>query len=307
MNNRQAGRRRGRGGQRQGGNPGRPDNGNRIDSRARGNAAQLLEKYKNLARDAQMSGDRVNTEYFLQFADHYFRVLSETRSRFEENNAGRNQRDAAEEGDDEDYGYEGEIGSPAAYGNTRPMQQDDGGEARQDRAARDDRPVRRGRPQRDDGNREDGNRADGNRNDGNRGDGNRNDANRNDANRGDGGRDGRNGYDRDAAEPRAERPVRRARVQRDELPSDEGNRAESGDEGRGPVAREAEPRDERPAPANDEPRRRGRPRREPVAAAEGLDAAVLPPAIGIEAAAEGEERPRRRRRVRDDEAVPPAA
>ncbi len=88
INNRQAGRRRGRGGQQQrssGGNPGRQDTGNRIDNRARGNAAQLLEKYKTLARDAQMQGDRVNVEYYLQFADHYFRVLAETRARFEEN------------------------------------------------------------------------------------------------------------------------------------------------------------------------------------------------------------------------------
>ncbi|MDE0947002.1 MAG: DUF4167 domain-containing protein, partial [Sphingobium sp.] len=72
INNRQAGRRnRGRN------NNGRPntnnrggggDSGNRIDNRARGNATQLLEKYKNMARDAQMSGDRVNAEYYLQFA-----------------------------------------------------------------------------------------------------------------------------------------------------------------------------------------------------------------------------------------------
>lgn len=103
MNNRQAGRRRGRGGQqRQGGNPGQQGNGNRIDNRARGNAAQLLEKYKNLARDAQMQGDRVNTEYYLQFADHYFRVLSETRSRFEEQNQQRRQRDDFD-GDDEEF------------------------------------------------------------------------------------------------------------------------------------------------------------------------------------------------------------
>ncbi|WP_137864757.1 MULTISPECIES: DUF4167 domain-containing protein [unclassified Sphingomonas] len=106
MNNRQAGRRRGRGGQqqRQGGNPGQ-GNGNRIDNRARGNAAQLLEKYKNLARDAQMQGDRVNTEYYLQFADHYFRVLSESRSRFEEQNQQRRQRDDFD-GDDEDFDVE---------------------------------------------------------------------------------------------------------------------------------------------------------------------------------------------------------
>src|SRR6478736_5451268 len=104
MNNRQAnnGRRRGRGGQRsQGGNPNQ-GNGNRIDNRARGNAAQLLEKYKTLARDAQMQGDRVATEYYLQFADHYFRVLAENRSRFEEQRP-RQQGDFREE-----YGDEGE-------------------------------------------------------------------------------------------------------------------------------------------------------------------------------------------------------
>ena len=87
MNNRQAGRRRGRNNnprQNGGGNRGGGDSGNRIDSRARGNAAQLLEKYRNMARDAQMSGDRVNAEYYLQFADHYFRVLADNRARQEE-------------------------------------------------------------------------------------------------------------------------------------------------------------------------------------------------------------------------------
>jgi hypothetical protein len=86
INNRQSGRRRGRGGgaPRPNGSGNGPDRGNRIDNRSRGNAAQLLEKYKALARDAQMQGDRVNTEYYLQFADHYFRVLAENRARFDE-------------------------------------------------------------------------------------------------------------------------------------------------------------------------------------------------------------------------------
>ncbi|HEX7875184.1 MAG TPA: DUF4167 domain-containing protein [Sphingobium sp.] len=88
INNRQAGRRnRGRNnnnGRPSGGNRGGGDNGNRIDNRARGNATQLLEKYKNMARDAQMTGDRVNAEYYLQFADHYFRVLADNRARQEE-------------------------------------------------------------------------------------------------------------------------------------------------------------------------------------------------------------------------------
>ncbi len=79
INNRQGGRRRGRGGQR-----GQNLGGNRQDNRQRGNAAQLLEKYKNMARDAQLAGDRVQSEYYLQFADHYFRVLGENRSRFED-------------------------------------------------------------------------------------------------------------------------------------------------------------------------------------------------------------------------------
>ena len=56
---------------------------NRIDNRARGNASQMLEKYKKLASDAQHNDDRVNAEYYLQFADHYFRVLADFRSRQE--------------------------------------------------------------------------------------------------------------------------------------------------------------------------------------------------------------------------------
>jgi hypothetical protein len=81
INKRQGGRRRGRGprGQNLGGQP-----GNRQDNRQRGNAAQLLEKYKNMARDAQLAGDRVQSEYYLQFADHYFRVLGENRARVDE-------------------------------------------------------------------------------------------------------------------------------------------------------------------------------------------------------------------------------
>ena len=55
-NNRNNNRRRGRGNNR---NQGGANSGNRIDSRARGNAPQLLDKYKKLAQDAQHNGDRV--------------------------------------------------------------------------------------------------------------------------------------------------------------------------------------------------------------------------------------------------------
>ena len=152
MNNRQAnGRRRGRGGQQQqrsGGGGNQRDNGNRIDNRARGNAAQLLEKYKNLARDAQMQGDRVNTEYYLQFADHYFRVLSESRSRFEENNPGQ-QAPRISRPDLEDDDFVEADGAAREDGNQ-------GGEQRDERHARDDR---------DDGRRDDNRREEGRRDD----------------------------------------------------------------------------------------------------------------------------------------------
>jgi hypothetical protein len=127
MNNRQAnGRRRGRGGQQRqgGGNPGQ-GNGNRIDNRARGNAAQLLEKYKNLAADAQRQGDRVNAEYYLQFADHYFRVLSETRSRFEEQNQQRRPRDEFD-GDEEDFDLEADGNRMDDVREDRPQREDRG-------------------------------------------------------------------------------------------------------------------------------------------------------------------------------------
>ena len=100
INNRQGGRRRGRGGQR-GQNLGGQPGGNRQDNRQRGNAAQLLEKYKSMARDAQLAGDRVQTEYYLQFADHYFRVLGESRARFEERPSQRDDEFDDDEGDEE--------------------------------------------------------------------------------------------------------------------------------------------------------------------------------------------------------------
>ena len=137
INNRQAGRRRGRGGQRSQGNPNRGvDNGNRIDNRARGNASQLHEKYKTLARDAQMQDDRVNTEYYLQFADHYFRVLSETRSRQEENRRGRDDQNDSDDDDD----FENDRDSDHRSDNRSDQRADqNNGSRRRDRGGSDDR------------------------------------------------------------------------------------------------------------------------------------------------------------------------
>ena len=101
INNRQGGRRRGRGGGQRGQNLGGQPGGNRQDNRQRGNAAQLLEKYKSMARDSQLAGDRVQSEYYLQFADHYFRVLSENRARFEDQRRQRGDDLDDDEGEEE--------------------------------------------------------------------------------------------------------------------------------------------------------------------------------------------------------------
>ena len=40
------------------------------------NAAKLVDKYNNLAREALSSGDKILSENYLQHADHFHRILS---------------------------------------------------------------------------------------------------------------------------------------------------------------------------------------------------------------------------------------
>lgn len=157
MQNRQNGRRRRGGGGNNNPRPmGQPMGGqsaNRLEVRVRGNAHQLLEKYKQLARDAHQAGDRVASEYYLQHSDHYFRVLNDSRIRQEEMRARRGVFDQFE---DEPVGDDGADGADG---------QDDNGEGDRDRDRRDqperaqrndrnDRADRGDRPERSDrGNR----------------------------------------------------------------------------------------------------------------------------------------------------------
>ncbi|MFC4346236.1 DUF4167 domain-containing protein [Kordiimonas lipolytica] len=88
--NQNARKQRGRSAPRKGGKGSNGGPGNRSNEpKVRGNPKQLLEKYKNQAREAKQAGDRVQAEYFYQFADHYQRVLNEMTAR----NGGQNQRD----------------------------------------------------------------------------------------------------------------------------------------------------------------------------------------------------------------------
>lgn len=106
-NNNRNNRRRGRGNRNQTGGSGSQTN--RIDSRARGNAPQMLDKFKKLAQDAQHNGDRVQMEYYLQFADHYFRVIADNKARVDEQRGGvrrPDDRNEAEDYNDDDFDFD---------------------------------------------------------------------------------------------------------------------------------------------------------------------------------------------------------
>jgi len=47
------------------------------EGKVRGTPQQIIDKYNQLARDAQLANDRVATENFQQHAEHYLRMLSE--------------------------------------------------------------------------------------------------------------------------------------------------------------------------------------------------------------------------------------
>lgn len=51
---------------------------NGPDVKIRGTATHITEKYQVLARDAQVSGDRVIAENHLQHAEHYYRIVLST-------------------------------------------------------------------------------------------------------------------------------------------------------------------------------------------------------------------------------------
>jgi hypothetical protein len=187
LNNNRNNRRRGRGNRNQGGNGAQL---NRIDSRARGNAPQMLDKYKKLAQDAQHNGDRVQMEYYLQFADHYFRVIADNKARQDEQRGGgggnrrNDERDQIEDDYDDfdfDRGRRSEAPTRSVYEQPdtapagdmvegepgqegEPFLADDRSDDRSDNRG-DDRPrgQRRQRKDRDGGQREGNQREGGNR------------------------------------------------------------------------------------------------------------------------------------------------
>lgn len=100
---------------------------NGPDVKIRGTAHHVGEKYLQLARDAQSSGDPVMAESYLQHAEHYFRLIASAQLAQQQAAYGY-QRPAGEQveeedGDDDDFGnLPDRFASPSERAPVAPVQ-----------------------------------------------------------------------------------------------------------------------------------------------------------------------------------------
>ena len=59
-------------------------------SRNKGNVTQQYNKFLKLAKEASSSGDRIQSELYYQYTDHYYRVMVELGISFEEHDGAEN-------------------------------------------------------------------------------------------------------------------------------------------------------------------------------------------------------------------------
>src|SRR5690242_8182031 len=84
---------------------------NGPDIKIRGTASHVAEKYVQLARDAQASGDPVAAENYYQHAEHYFRLIAAAQEQFRQSQPQHLQQPRPEgevpqeEGEDEGDGF----------------------------------------------------------------------------------------------------------------------------------------------------------------------------------------------------------
>ncbi|MEO6015142.1 MAG: DUF4167 domain-containing protein [Devosia sp.] len=124
--NRQRGRSNNNGGRKHVNPLSRNFESNGPDVKVRGNAAHVAEKYLQLARDAQSSGDPVLAENYLQHAEHYFRIVAaaQPQNQFRPDQPGQQQ----EMDDDDDFPpINDRFASPEPVQPYRPPQADQPG------------------------------------------------------------------------------------------------------------------------------------------------------------------------------------
>ncbi len=117
-------RQRGRNGGRKHVNPlSRNYESNGPDVKVRGNAAHVAEKYLQLARDAQSSGDSVMAENYLQHAEHYFRIVSSAQQALNGPRDGQSQDEV--DFDDDANDVNSRFSSPQPVQPVQPVQDSD--------------------------------------------------------------------------------------------------------------------------------------------------------------------------------------
>ena len=112
---------------------------NGPDVKIRGNPSHIAEKYVQLARDAQSSGDPVAAENYYQHAEHYNRLIAAAQEQFRQQNPQFSNRpendmrsdmrdDSFEDGEEDNAGNPGNQqvvqaggGEPYAYGTREPQ------------------------------------------------------------------------------------------------------------------------------------------------------------------------------------------
>ena len=119
MRNGQNKRMRGRGNNRKGQNPlTRVYESNGPDVKIRGTASHIADKYVQLARDAQSSGDPVAAENYYQHAEHYFRLIAAVQEQFRQTQPffreGENREGGYDESDEDGIEQHGMGGEPFA-------------------------------------------------------------------------------------------------------------------------------------------------------------------------------------------------
>lgn len=186
--------------------------------KVRGAAQHVYEKYQQLARDAQTSGDRVLAENYLQHAEHYFRLMRAMQpQRPLSEIIGRDQFVSGYDIDFEDEGASAEASEGEAEVDAGEAVEAAGDRPPRFEQRRDDYRQGDSRP-RDELPRQDryqGDRPQGDRFQGDRFQGDRGQSDRPREDRGArGGRDDRPRFNREDRPPRADRPDR---IERDPL------------------------------------------------------------------------------------------
>src|SRR5664279_700511 len=111
---------------------------NGPDVKIRGTASHIAEKYIQLARDSQSSGDPVAAENYYQHAEHYFRLIAVAQEQFRQQNPyynnpqgqqGQQGQQGAQQGNDEGDDEGDDEGQPflgqnePSYAPQPPVQQ----------------------------------------------------------------------------------------------------------------------------------------------------------------------------------------